>query len=123
MAIHATIVGRLGRDAELRDTRKGGQMLRFNVACDEGWGENRTTTWVGCVVFGKRAETLQQILKKGTFVVVRGQLSTREADNGKTYVDMKADEVELGPRTTPAQSAPGESKPYATQQPADDLPF
>jgi hypothetical protein len=36
---------------------------------------------------------------------------------------MKADEVELGPRTTPNQPAPGESKPYATQQPADDLPF
>jgi len=120
--INATVTGRLGKDPELKETRKGGQMLRFNVASDQGWGDNKSTNWVGVVVFGKRAETLARILEKGTFVIVRGEFTTRtDEGTGRTYFDLKADDVELGPR------APrGDSQPYVEASSTgndSDIPF
>ena len=116
--INATITGRLGKDPELKETKKGGQMLRFNVASDQGWGDQKSTNWIGCVVFGKRAEVLERILEKGTFVIVRGEFTTRtDAETGRTFFDLKCDDVELGPRTRP------ESSPYGDQGNSSDSPF
>lgn len=89
-----TVAGRLGRNAAHRTTQGGTDICNFSVACDVGWGENKTTYWVDVSKFGKGAEGLSKILRKGDAVAVMGDLSTREHE-GKTYLQCRADEVTL----------------------------
>ncbi|MGQ9370388.1 single-stranded DNA-binding protein [Azospirillum sp. ST 5-10] len=73
-----TFTGRLGADAELRTTQSGEKVLGFRVANDVGFGERRTTQWVDCSIWGRRAEALAQHLTKGKAVVVSGEVTLRE---------------------------------------------
>lgn len=68
-----TFLGRLGRPAELRRTQNGTAVLNFACAVDSGYGDRKTTTWVDCSLFGKRAESLEQYMGKGQQVVVSGE--------------------------------------------------
>ncbi len=77
----ATIVGNLGRDAEMKDT-SAGPVLSMSVAVSERvkrgeqWTEE--TTWFSAAVFGKRAEALSRLgLTKGTKVLVQGPVKAR----------------------------------------------
>lgn len=90
--IMATITGRLGRDAEEVKSATAG--INFSVASDQGWGEKRSTNWVRCTLWGKRAEALRPLLTKGVQVVVTGEIQTSEY-NGKTSLECKAWEVQL----------------------------
>lgn len=77
----ASIIGNIGGDPEQKYAASGTATLRFNVAVNqrtrvEGeWTEK--TEWVRVTVFGNRAETLGQYLKKGTRVFVSGRLEAR----------------------------------------------
>lgn len=73
-----TFTGRLGADGELRTTQSGEKVLGFRVANDVGFGERRTTQWVECSVWGRRAESLAPHMTKGKQVVVSGELTLRE---------------------------------------------
>lgn len=80
--LKGTIVGNIGSDPQSQYGQGGQAMLRFNVASngrtrgpDGEWKDE--TTWVRVTVFGKRAETLQQHLRKGTRVYVDGRLEAR----------------------------------------------
>lgn len=70
-----TIYGRLGQDAVLSSTSSGTQMLKFSVANNTGFGDNQKTNWFKCVLWGKRGESLAQYMKKGTAVVVTGEVT------------------------------------------------
>lgn len=77
---HITIVGRLGRDPEMRYTPSGQAVTSFNVATDrqytDGNGQKvKETTWFRVSVWGKQAETTNQYLKKGSMVLVDGRLT------------------------------------------------
>lgn len=74
--INLTIAGNVGRDAELRRTKSGDEVLGFSVAVDNGKdksGNKRPTTWVQCSVWGKRAESLSPHIRKGTKLVLSGR--------------------------------------------------
>ena len=78
-----SMIGNLGNDPEeLRYSADGRAFLRFNVAgnyrakSQEGEWQDRTE-WVRVTVFGRRAETLSQYLRKGTRVYVEGRLEAR----------------------------------------------
>lgn len=73
-----TFTGRLGADAELRTTQSGEKVLGFRVANDVGFGERKTTQWVDCSIWGRRAESLAPHLTKGKGVVVSGEVMLRE---------------------------------------------
>jgi single-strand DNA-binding protein len=53
--------------------------------------------WTDCTIWGTRGEKLAQYIRKGKFVVVSGTLTTREY-NGKTYLQLGVNEIDLGPR-------------------------
>lgn len=80
--LKATLIGNLGNDPEMRYSANGAPFLRFNVASNyrarspEGEWQDRTE-WVRVTVFGQRAETLSQYLKKGGRVYVEGRLEAR----------------------------------------------
>lgn len=80
--LKASVIGNLGNDPEMRYSANGAPFLRFNVASNfrartpEGQWEDRTE-WVRVTVFGQRAESLNQYLRKGSRVFVDGRLEAR----------------------------------------------
>ena len=83
MVNKAIIVGRLGRDPEMRYTPSGQAVANFSVATDETWsskdGEKQTRTeWHRIVVWGRLAEICNEYLKKGRLVYIEGRIQTRD---------------------------------------------
>ena len=79
------LVGNLGRDPEIRQTKDGRPIANLSVATSETWkdratGERREKTeWHRVVVFSEGlARIAEQYLKKGSKVYVEGQLQTRK---------------------------------------------
>lgn len=74
------IVGRLGRDPEMRYMPDGSAVTSFSVATDRRWTDRNTgqpvdeTTWFRVSVWGRQAETANQYLTKGQMVLVEGRL-------------------------------------------------
>lgn len=96
--MNATIFGRVGRDAELKETQSGTMIARVSVALNVYDKKERLTTWVNATLFGKQAETLAQYLTKGSSVAITGDLKLREyeGDNGvRTVLDMNVQAVAL----------------------------
>src|SRR5580765_6402085 len=92
------LVGRLGRDPELKYTASGTPFCRFSMATDDSWTDKgsgeRTerTEWHNIVVWDKLAEICNQYLTKGRLVYIEGSLQTREWDD-KEGVKRKTTEV------------------------------
>jgi len=80
--LKATLIGNLGSDPEMRYSANGQPFLRFNVASNyrtrtpEGEWQDKTE-WVRVTIFGQRAETYAQSLRKGSRVYVDGRLEAR----------------------------------------------
>ncbi len=76
------LVGRLGRDPELRYTPSGTAVANFSMATDERWSSNgetqSRTEWHNIVVWSKLAEICNQYLTKGRLVFIEGRLQTRD---------------------------------------------
>ena len=86
------IIGRLGRDPEMRYTPSGRPVTSFSVAVTRTWksseGErNEETEWFNIVAWGSLAEICKQHLAKGREVYVEGRLQTRswEDPDGKKH--------------------------------------
>jgi len=84
------IVGRLGRDPEMRYTPSGTAVTNISVAADNSYtnsdGEKVTeTAWFRVAAWNKLAEIVNQYLKKGDPVIVRGQLKPDENGNPRIW--------------------------------------
>ena len=121
-----TAAGRLGRDAEFRTTQDGTGVCNFALAAEVGFGDAKKTYWLDVAKFGKGAEGLSRILRKGSAIAVSGQLGTRE-HNGKTYLQCRADEITiLGGGQGGGQQAGGarqEERAPAHHDLDDEIPF
>ncbi len=80
MSFHTIIiVGRLGRDPEMRYTSTGQAITSFSVATDRRYTDSsgqvqKQTYWFRISVWGKQAESCNNYLKKGNQVLVEGSL-------------------------------------------------
>ena len=77
------LIGRLGRDPELRYTGGGQAVANFSLATDESYkdrnGEKqKKTEWHRIVLWGKSAERVTDFLQKGTLVLIEGRMTTRK---------------------------------------------
>jgi len=138
------ILGRLGKDPEVRYTQGGLTVANLRLATNErrpdgngGWKEE--TEWHSVVLFGKQADTAKQYLTKGREVLIEGSLRTRQwqdKDGQKRYsTEIVAQTVQmLGPRTGAdrgpddvAATVPPEEHMGADSGPGpgndDDIPF
>jgi len=122
-----TISGNLGKDAVVR--KAGDQSVAgFSIAMKSGYGDKAQTMWVDCSLWGKQAESgLVQYLKKGQFVVLSGEMGTREHE-GKTYITLRVVSVTLGGKSEashPAQppAAAPRQQPPAGYQPQIGQPM
>ena len=89
-----TLAGNIGKDAQFKQTQSGTDICSFGVGVTVGYGDNKSTVWVDVTKWGKGAQGLANILRKGSRVTVSGELSTRE-HNGKTYLQCRADHVTI----------------------------
>lgn len=63
---------------ELRFMPDQTPVFQFSFALNSGYGDKKSTTWLNCSVFGKRAETLSKMLNKGDKVGISGELNNRK---------------------------------------------
>lgn len=143
----ASAIGNLGNDPELRYSQAGAPVLRFNVATNgrvrnaSGEWEDRTE-WVRCTVFGQRAESLNEHLRKGMRVYVSGRLEARpwSGQDGslRAGLELIADTIEFMSSRQDGEQSQGERGTAQAQQqyrdrrpplespdddPDSDLPF
>ena len=77
------LIGRLGRDPELRYTPSGTPVVNFPLATSETYidkdgNRQEKTEWHRIVVWAKQAESVANYLSKGRLVLVEGSLQTRK---------------------------------------------
>ena len=78
----ATLLGRAGRDPDVRDLRNGGKTASFTLATterrtDRDGRQSEVTEWHRVVVYGGLAEAVGRMLRKGDPVLVEGRIATR----------------------------------------------
>jgi single-strand DNA-binding protein len=78
----AMIMGRLGRDPELRASQSGTSIVNFSVATSERKRAQdgtftEKTEWHNIVAFGNIADNCGRFIKKGSLVFVEGKIQTR----------------------------------------------
>jgi single-strand DNA-binding protein len=83
MVNRVILLGRLGQNPELRETREGTPVANFSLATNETWtdkaGEKQERTeWHRVVAWGKLGELCAQYLTKGRQAYVEGRLVTRQ---------------------------------------------
>lgn len=126
-----TIAGNTGKDAEYKQTQGGAELCSFSVADESGFGDSKQTHWFDVTSWGKGAQKLSQILRKGSKVSVVGEFSTRE-HNGKTYLQCRAYNVDILGTPKGGGGAPQtEREPVGAGAPStgyddlddDDIPF
>ena len=76
------IIGRLGRDPEMRYTPSGRPVTTFSIATSRTWntsdgGRRTETEWFNVVAWSNLAEICKQHLSKGRLVYIEGRLQTR----------------------------------------------
>ena len=77
------LIGRLGRDPELRYSSSGMPIANLRIATDESYVDRdgnkvERTEWHTVVVFQRAAENCSNYLAKGSLVFVEGSLQTRK---------------------------------------------
>ena len=141
----AQIIGRTGKDPEVRYLPSGEAVVNISLATSEKWkdkqsGEQKEATeWHRVTAFGKLAEIIGQYVKKGDLIYVAGKIVTRkyqDKDGSERYAtEIRASEMKmLGSKGDGGerQAAPErQQRPAAQQQPQgsgfddmdDDIPF
>jgi len=88
------LIGRLGRDPEVRYTPDGTAIANFSIATSEEWKDKKTgekqerTEWHKIVAFRRLGEICGEYLSKGRQVYIEGRLQTRDwqdKDGNKRY--------------------------------------
>lgn len=133
-----SISGNLTRDAELRRTGGGMEVLSFAVAVNERRKNQQTGEWedrpsyIDCTVFGSRAGKLAGYLTKGTKVAVCGKLRQDRWDdqqgNKRSAVKVIVDDLEFMSRQQPAQAYQQPAQAYTPPEQGTfvydaDIPF
>ena len=134
------IIGRLGRDPEIRYTSDGSAVANFSIATSEEWKDKETgekkerTEWHRIVAWRRLGEICGEYLSKGRQVYVEGKLQTRswEKDGVTKYTtEIVASDVQFLGGREPAEATPqgqNAETPDYTAPPGqeskdDDIPF
>ena len=143
------LIGRLGRDPEVRYMPNGEAVCNFSIATSESWKDangqkQERTEWHNITLYRRLAEVAGQYLKKGALVFVQGKIQSRKYvdKNGieRTAYEIICDSMKMLGDTSgraqqqtppPAQNQTPPPPPQRqTQQPVqpvndveDDVPF
>ena len=136
------LIGRLVADPELRYTQKGAPVCDFRIASSRRYKNRETgeqqeeTLFINVVAWRRQAEIANDFLKKGSAVLIEGQLRSRqwETNQGEKrttievvarriqFLDMPSREAGSGTGDIPIESS-GESDADAKLDDEIDTPF
>jgi len=125
------ITGTVGKDAVLRRTQNNDSVLSFSIAVDQGKdknGQKRDAKWYDASLWGKRADSLQSYITKGTKLTLQGRPTAREHE-GKVYMGININELEFmggSQRSTSQDQGGGYQQPPGTDYQDnldDEIPF
>ncbi len=127
------LIGRLGKDPEVKYTPSGAPVAKFTLATDEVFkdraGEQqRRTEWHTIVAWNKLAEICGQYLTKGKQVYVEGSIRSRQwedqAGNKRTAYEIVARDMRmLGSKADSERYAASASAgAVPTRSMAEDVP-
>jgi len=131
------LVGRLGKDPEVRYSNNGNAITNFNLATDRGYtnkqGEKvKETEWHRCVTFSRLAEICGEYLHKGSLIYAEGRLQTRDWEdkdgNKRWTTEIILENMRmLGGKGEGASPSPkSDDNPFdkgPSNIPDDDVPF
>ncbi|MEK6777182.1 MAG: single-stranded DNA-binding protein [bacterium] len=140
------LIGRLGKNPEVRYTANGSAVANFSLATNETWTgkdgqKNERTEWHNLVAWGKLGEICGEYLTKGKQIYIEGRLNTRsweDKDGNKRYTtEIRAENMIMlgGPGSgagagAGAGSGPGSDHTAAEHEAPDgastiedDIPF
>ena len=137
------LIGRLGKDPEIRSTPGGQTVTKFTMATDERYtdraGEKQERTeWHNIVAWGKLGEICGQYLRKGKLVYIDGAIRTESwddkesgqkkykttivADNMK-MLDRKGDSEEGGGSSNSGARKSGSTSTAPQMEEDEEVPF
>jgi single-strand DNA-binding protein len=130
------LIGRLGKDPDVRYTPDGTMVTTFTLATDEQWkdknGEKvQKTEWHRIVAWGKLAEICGNYLVKGKLVFVEGRIQTRsweDKEGVKRFTtEIIASNMQMldskGQNKTDESSLDASANFNSGSAPVDDVPF
>ena len=90
---HVQLIGRLGQDPEIRTFENNRMKASFSLATSDSYKNAKgekviETQWHNIIAWGKNAELMEKLLKKGNEVVLQGKLVHRSwqgEDGHKRY--------------------------------------
>lgn len=91
--------GNLGKDVELKKSATGTSYADGSIAVNDN---KKNANFINFRLFGKYAETMTQFLVKGAKVTLKGSLQV-QSYQGKTYVQVLVEQVELNSKSQPIQ--------------------
>ena len=117
------LIGRLGRDPEVRYMPNGEAVCNFSVATSETWNDRNgqrveRTEWHNITMYRRLAEIAGQYLRKGSQVYLEGRIQSRkyQGKDGieRTAYDIIANEMKmLGGRNDNSGGAPYDDGGYS----------
>lgn len=125
------LVGRAGRDPEVRYFDNGSSVATFTIAVD-GWSkdEGKATHWIDLKLWGRSAQTAADFVRKGSLIGVTGRLEQErwetKAGEKRSKLVVVVNSLQL---LTPRDQGQGQSQGYGQAQgyaPADldeEAPF
>ncbi len=133
------LIGRVATDPDIRYMPKGSALLMFRVAVNRRYKDPTTEEWKEQTsffpvnVWGQQAERLSESMRKGSAVLIEGELRSRTYEvkstgEKQTVVEINARRVQLLDRVAggaaPPTAPPVEGEPDLTQPDVlDDIPF
>jgi len=117
------LLGRLGKDPELKATQAGQSVVRLSVATSEKpKDKEEKTEWHRVIAWDKTADACSKYLKKGSKVLIEGRLQTRQWED-KEKVKRETTEIVATNVTflDPAPKSNGEPAVAATGE--DNFPW
>lgn len=124
MLNNVELIGRVGKDPEMRYTSSGKAVCGFSLATNE-MGKDKTT-WHNITAWEKLAEVCERYVKKGDLIYLSGRIEYTE-NNGKYYTQIVAYTVKFlsskgensGSKEPP--KPPTGQKPQSAAKQGDDL--
>lgn len=127
------VIGRLGKDPDLRTMPNGKAVVSLSLATSEKWKDKQTgekkeaTEWHNIVAFERTAEIIAEYTRKGSQLFVEGRLRTRKwtdkEGKDRYTTEIVANNIQLfrGPETP--QKPAAAPKPAPKPAPVDDGGF
>lgn len=114
------VMGRLGKDLELKTTDKGVQYVFGSIAVDESYRKDGIkvdkTVWVAFTLYDKAAENAVKYVGKGNRVILTGKLDTKQVEGAKypelTFKALHMQYVDFKDKADAATGNTGTEQPF-----------